>query len=172
MAIIGYKCFNNDMTNRYGRLMKIGKKYSINGGIKFGNNGNGFHLCERLEDTLRYFDAMDNTVSICLVKGSGQMVSYNDEYYGYYDMYAVATLEILKKLTRDEIIKVGIELDEIRVKRFISSYKLTLEEIRMFKHKFNQYMSVMEAIEYYQENQLDAYVKKRGSYGRNYNKRC
>ena len=170
MEVLGYKCFNKNMTNRYGQKFEVGKTYSIVGKVKFGNNGHGFHMCKRMEDTLRYFDAMKEDVIICFVLGSGEIVSYKDEYDGYYDMFAVSNLKILKQLTREEIIMKALLLSEERVKRFISGYKLNSEEINIFKNKFYNCVNAIETIEYYQEEKLDAFVKKRGTYGRNNNK--
>lgn len=162
MEIIGYKCFNNDMTNRYGMKFDVGKIYLTKGIIKFGINGNGFHLCKNIEDTLRYFDAMNNPVNICIVKGSKNIVNYYDEYNGYYDMFAVEQIEILKKLTRKEIIDTAIDLNDIRIKRFISGYRLNRNEINLFKEKFKNCNDVLDVISYYQEEKLDVYTKKRG----------
>ena len=162
MQLIGYKCFNNDLTNRYGKQFEVGKIYTVNGDIKFGNNGNGFHMCKNMEDTLRYFDAMNNIVNICEVIGTGDIVKYHDEYYGYYDMYAVSKLEILKKLTREQVIAIALNLPIIRVQRFLSLYKLNENELDLFKDKFVNEEDVQKIIEYYQENKLDAFVKGKG----------
>lgn len=69
--ITGYKCFNKDLINRYGMQFEVGKIYSVNGNISFGNNGNDFHMCVRLEDTLRYFDSFTQEIDICEVIGYG-----------------------------------------------------------------------------------------------------
>ena len=97
-SIKGYKAFNADLTNRYGMSFEVGKEYSVDGNAVFGNHGNGFHFCERLEDTLRYFDAINGEVSFAEVVGSGNMVEYSDEFYGYYDMYAATELKVLRIL--------------------------------------------------------------------------
>ena len=110
MEIIGYKCFNSDMTNSYGTKFEVGKIYMTNNPVIYGPCGNGYHMAERLEDTLRYFYADKEEVSICLVKGSGEIVNSFDKYYDYYDIYSVEKLEILKKLTREEIIEYALSL--------------------------------------------------------------
>ena len=74
MEIIGYKCFNKDLLNRYGKKFRLGKIYITEGSIKFGNSGNGFHLCKNMENTFRYFDAMNENVDICKVRASGVIV--------------------------------------------------------------------------------------------------
>lgn len=116
-TIKGYKAFNADLTNRYGIPFEEGKKYSVNGHAVFGNHGNGFHFCERLEDTLRYFDAMDGEVLFAEVVGSGDIVEYSDEYYGYYDMYAATEIEVLRVLTREDIINMYLSVPGYRMVR-------------------------------------------------------
>lgn len=159
--ILGYKCFNKDLTNRYGQRFEVGKTYHITGNITFGNTGNGFHICSNLEDTLRYFDTFNEEVCICEVKGTGTNIVYNDEYNGYYDMYAVESLTIIRILNREEIINIGLNLNQIRVFRFIQGYKLTKEEINLFKNKFINYSSVLKAIAYYQEGDTNIYNRKK-----------
>jgi len=160
MEIIGYKCFNKKLTNRYGMKFKIGKTYTVTGNIKFGNDGNGFHMCKRLEDTLRFFDAKNDEVTICEVIGKGEIVEYFDEYYGYYDMYSARTIEIIKKLTREEIINIMLNTNEERIKRFISLYKLNKEELYLFKTIYKDNDSIISFIKYFQENELDAFKKR------------
>ena len=62
--IKGYKAFNSDKTNRYGFPFESGNTYSVDGEIKFGNEGNGYHLCTSTSDVFRYVDAdsVDNYV--------------------------------------------------------------------------------------------------------------
>ena len=86
--IKGYKCFNKNLINRYGIPFEVGKTYKVDGNISFGNNGNGFHMCVNLEDTLRYFDGFNTEIDICEVIGDGNFVLFEDNYYGYYDMYS------------------------------------------------------------------------------------
>lgn len=166
MEVIGYKCFNKDMTNNYGKKFESGKKYIAIGDIKFGNQGNGYHMCKNLEDTLRYFDYQNNDICICLVKGSGKIVENSDEYYGYYDTYSVECIEIIKKLNREEIIKYAINLNIERLKRFIACFKLTKEEIIYFKEIFKHCNQIIEYIEYYQENNYNVFRRKISIYSK------
>lgn len=160
MEILGYKCFNSDLTNNYGVKFEVGKKYTTSGQIKFGTMGNGFHMCKRLEDTLRYFDAIKKEVSICEVKGSGTVVESFDEYYGYYNIYSVEELEIIRELTREEIINMAIKFYQERAIRFISGFKLKEDEILLFKQYFKNNSRVISFIEYYQEGNLYAFKEK------------
>ena len=148
------------MTNRYGKTLEVGKAYSTNGEAKFGNDGNGFHFCKNLEDTLRYFDAFNNEVNICYVRGFGDIATYEDEYNGYYDMYSSTNIEILKKLERDEIINYVINLPEYRVSRFISLFKLTNDEIELFREKFKNSYIVNDMISYYQLKDKDVFERR------------
>ena len=159
MGIIGYKAFDKGLINRYGTKFEVGKIYIAEGAVKFGNQGNGFHLCKNMEDTFRYFDGMESEIDICKVKGSGDAIEYYDEYYGYYDMYAVSELEILSKLSREEIIDYALRLNDIRIKRFLSGYKLTDEELDIFINKYKNSIDVKKVIDYYQKKELDAFTR-------------
>ena len=164
---IGYKCFNKGLINRYGTKFRIEKTYHCDKQIKFGNNGHGFHVCKRLEDTLRYFDAMNEEVDICLVECYGKYDEQEDDYYDYYDMFAFEYMVIKKLLTREEITAYGLNLFGCQLERFISSFKLTKEEIDIFKFKFQKESRILKFIAYYQEGDKDAfnadieYTKKR-----------
>lgn len=157
--IKGYKCFNKNLINRYGMPFEVGKTYSVDGDIQFGNNGNGFHMCVNLEDTLRYFDGFNTEIDICEVMGDGNFVLFEDNYYGYYDMYSVEKIHIIKKLSRNEIIEMLLNSYEFKVIRFIQGYKLLPEELELFKIKFANNISIIKAISYYQEGNLDVYSK-------------
>lgn len=156
MEVIGYKCFNSDLTNRYGKKFSVGKIYIAKNNIKL----NGFHMCKNMEDTLRYFDAMEGNVSICKVRGSGKLILKEDEYYGYYEMYIAEKLEILKLLSREDIINKMLNSNEFSVERFLTLFKLTEEELLLFKEKYNNNLKISNIISYYQEKKMDTYEKK------------
>ncbi len=139
MEVKGYKAFNSNMTNRYGFTYEEGKTYKVsnNESIKFGNNGNGFHFCKRLEDTLRYFPEVDEEIRIAEVTGSGEYDEGYDDYYGYYDMFATEIITIDRILERDEILRMILSMNPSeRVKRFIMGFKLTKEELELFRYRF------------------------------------
>ena len=159
MKVKGYKCFNKDLTNRYGTKFCVGQIYIASGIVKFGNNG--FHMCKNIEDTFRYFDTTNKDIRICEVIGSGNYTEHSDEYYGYYDMYSVEKLEIIKELSREEIIEKGLHLKEQRAERFVSTLTLTKEEISLFKEVFKNNQRILKAIAYYQENDKQAYTKQK-----------
>ena len=45
------------------KKFELYKLYSTEGKIKYGLEGNGYHFCKYLEDTLRYYDAMNDEVN-------------------------------------------------------------------------------------------------------------
>lgn len=162
--IKGYKAFNKDFTNRHGIVFEEGKTYQDVGDIKFGNSSvSGYHMCERLEDTLRYFPAFEDEIQIAEVIGSGKAVKYDDDYYGYYDMYAVEKIEIKKFLSRDEILGMFLnnKVYDDRVCRFVSTFKLKEDEIEMFKLKYAESDKIMKYIGYYQENDDQAFSRNK-----------
>ena len=156
----GYKCFNKGLTNRYGKKFEVGTLYHCDKDIKFGNNGHGFHMCKNLEDTLRYFDAMNEEIDICKVICNGEIDHYNDEYNGYYDMYAAEYMFIEKILSREEIISYALNLTDYQIKRFISLFKLTDEEKKLFIDKFNVFPDVLDYIAYYQNNDKEVFKRR------------
>lgn len=158
--IRGFKCFNSDLTNRYGVKFEVGKTYRIDGKITFGITGNGFHFCKNIEDTFRYYDTFNDDVCVCQVTGNEKYLTYSDDYYGYYDMYSVEYLTINKICSREEIINMGINLNRVRVIRFIQGYDLTDIEIKLFKEKFKSDELVLNAISYYQEGNKEVYNRK------------
>lgn len=162
--ILGYKCFNKDLTNRYGIKFEVGKTYNANGEIKFGTtdyrtHSHGLHMCKNIEDTFRFFDTFNEEVCICEVRGMGGKCTYNDEYNGYYDMYSVEILEIIRIINREELINMALNLNQLRVERFITNYRLSKDEIELFKEKFSYSPRVLKAIAYYQEGDIHAYRK-------------
>ena len=159
-TVKGYKCFNKGLVNRYGLIFEVGKTYHTDENIQFGNEGHGFHMCKRMEDTFRYFDTLNGQIDICEVTGSGKIHEVADEYNGYYDMYACEYLRIDKLLTREEIIYYGLNLYKEAVCRFIQTLKLTPEEIALFKIKYKNDAEVLAYLAYYQENDKEVFERK------------
>ncbi len=153
--IKGYKSLDNNLKNMYGFQYEIGKKYLLNGELKWKENG--FHFCTYMEDTLRYIKDFNTDFKIVEVIGSGDIVKYDDEYYGYYDMYASSVLEIIREIKREELINEVINSNVFRVERLISSIKLTEDELFLIKEKY-KYLD--DIINYYQYNQKNLTLKK------------
>lgn len=159
----GYKIFNKGLINRYGYQYKEGKNYKVStkvNPIEYGNNGYGIHFVKRLEDGLRYFDGMNEDIDIAEVTSLGEIREFYDDYYGYYDLYVTDNLKINHVLTREEIIEQVLNMQQKRVKRFISGYKLTEEEITKIINRFKT-DEIVKAIDYYQRNIKDVYEKEK-----------
>ena len=145
----GYKAFNKDATNRYGKPFTEGETYRVTGEIKFGNDGNGFHMCTALSDVFRYVNATDDEVLVAEVTGRGEKASFDDNYYGYFDMYACEEITIDRFLSREEIIEKMLKSPSHQVKKFIVTFRLTNEEAVRFAKKFRGDMEVIKALIYY-----------------------
>ncbi len=163
----GYKAFYKGMKNRYGTSFQEGKIYTADGPLKFGNpeeGGNGFHFCLRMEDTLRYVPATEEEFGMAEVTSLGEVVEGEDDYNGYYDMYAARSIRIDKILTREEIVELGLKLPDYRVVRFLQTMKLTPEETARFKEKYQNNATVLKAIAYHQDKDEEAYYRPNSYY--------
>ena len=145
----GYKAFNIDATNRYGKPFTEGETYRVTGEIKFGNDGNGFHMCTALSDVFRYFNSTIEGVMVAEVTGRGKKVCFDDNYYGYYDMYACEEITIDKFLSRKEVIDNMLESPSHEVKKFFATCKISEEEAIKFVKKFRKDTEVIKALLYY-----------------------
>ena len=154
MIVEGYKGFNSNKTNRYGVFFEEGKAYKIDGDISFGNTGNGFHMCTSLSDVFRYFD---NDIVVAKVIGYGNTVCYNDEYNGYYNMYAVSNLLIRYFLTREQIIENMLNASYFECENFLKTFKLNDLEKQLFLSKYLNDNYMLKIILYYQYNYIDIY---------------
>ena len=158
-SVSGYKAFNADYTNRYGASFSEGKSYDINGKITFGNDGNGFHMCRYLSDVFRYFDS--SNVVVAQVVGYGNKVQYDDEYNGYYEMYAVEKIFIQRFMTREEIIATMLRYNSALIEHFLSTFRLNNDEIKLFINSFFNSYNVLEKILYYQLNKRDIFQENK-----------
>ncbi|HAB67110.1 MAG TPA: hypothetical protein DCE23_07060 [Firmicutes bacterium] len=179
MEVKGYKAFNKNKQNRYGVPFLEGHTYRVLGPVSFGCNGNGYHFCRELSDVFRY---VDNNEEVCVasVTGSGEMVTFNDEYYGYYDMYSSEILRVDRFLSREEIIDIMLNSNEEAIRKFLLFFRLNSLELSLFVNRFGSNMKIMEFIMYYQMGCKDIYMQDYGHrqeivrkvlmYGQNSNK--
>ncbi|MCI6107558.1 MAG: hypothetical protein PUE33_03770 [bacterium] len=157
----GFKAFNKNMENQYGIKFEEGKIYTIPEHIILtkGTKGTGFHYTPNLEDTLRYVDGMIEEIKIASVTASKEIISFDDEYNGYFDISAAREISIDHILSREEIMTYMLNRHSLAMKRFIQGFKLTPEEIKQIREKFNNDVAIDLAISYYQEKDKDAYKK-------------
>ena len=155
MSIIGYKSLSNDFTNMYGTKYEFNKKYILNGKLEWRKNV--FHFCHYPEDTLRYIEGFNKPFKIVKVQASGEIVLYDDDYFGYHDMYASSEMTLLSELSREELLKLIIESrNQLRAVRLIKSIKLDENEINEIL-KIYPYLD--NDVNYYQYNKKDTYEK-------------
>lgn len=157
--IVGYKCFNNDLTNNYNQKVEFNRIYSCSEPIKYKHCG--FHFCMRLEDTLRFFDGLKEDIIICKVNVLGNVDWYDDEYYGYYDMGCTNKIYIGNPMSRKEIIEYADNLYEDNFIRFIQGFKLNHDELTYFKLKFKSNNNILKNLKYFQEGYCLAFTKHR-----------
>ena len=156
-GIVGYKAFYKGLFNRFEEKFEIGKRYVID--YKYRNYG--YHFCKNMEDVLVYYRGED--IEICEVIGSGDIINYHNDYYGVYDVYASSEIEIVRKIDREEIINMVLNMNPFsvdRVVRFVSLYVLTYDEIKLFEDRYAKYDGVMDAINYYQKKDKKVYKRK------------
>ncbi len=166
MVIKGYKAFNKDKTNRYGSPFEEGCTYTYNADekVRFGNFGVGFHFCTELADVFRYFPNDDDDVLVAKVTGTGKYEKYDDEYYGYYDMYVVSSITIDRFLTREEIINHILNDSEFNVKKFLATFRLNEKEKLLFLKKFVNNYDICRFILYFQFGFKSVFEKNIDSY--------
>lgn len=161
MQKIGFKAFNKDMKNQYGIQFEEGRVYKIPEDIVLtkGPTGTGFHYTPYLEDTLRYVNGMIEEIKIARVIAKKEIITFDDEYNGYYDISSTREIVIDHVLTREEIMTYMLNRSSMSMQRFIKGYKLTEQELNIIKEKYKNDISVNLAISYYQEQDKQAYVK-------------
>lgn len=157
--IKGYKAFNKDATNRYGKPFEEGKAYRVDGEIVFGNHGNGYHMCTSLCDVFRYVDAINDDVLVAEVTGRGKHQRMDDEYYGYYDMYSCEEITIDRFLERKEVIELMLDSSAHQVIKFFATCALSEREKILFYSKFRNEYDVIQNLLYYQYGCTDIFEK-------------
>lgn len=153
----GYKAFNVDSTNRYGMPFTEGETYRVEGEVSFGNDGNGFHMCKSLCDVFRYFKATEEDVLVAEVTGRGNYAHRDDNYYGYYDMYAFEEITIDKFLERDEVIDKILSSPPHEVIKFIVTCRVSDEEAVKIARKFRHNVEVIKALLFYHYRHSEIY---------------
>ena len=154
----GYKSFNKDFKTFNDIIMEPNKIYELDGEIKYHKYG--YHFASRLEDTLRYVNGLEEKIILCKIKALGNIDWYDDEYYGYYDLGCTNKIYIDKPLTREEIINYALKLYEQRLIRFIQGYKLTKEELELFKTIYKNNDNIINFLSYYQEKDYEVFKRK------------
>lgn len=160
MKITGYKAFNQDMTNQYGKTFEEGKTYRVTGEIKKGTHGNGYHFAANLEDSIHFIlDDDHKEVVVAKVTGEGIIKIFTSEDGSFEDLYVTNQLTIDHILSREEIITHMLEKHPIYAQRFIIKFPLSKEEQLLFKEQFKNDISFQKALAYYQEGDKEVYQR-------------
>ena len=157
-TIKGYKSFNKDFMTFNNMKMQPYAIYKTEEDIKYRRSG--YHFAKRLEDTLRYVNGLKEPIIICPIEALGDIIWNDDEYYGYYDLGCTNIIKINKPLTRKEILEYIYKKPDYSIIRFIQGYKLTKEELEIFKEKYNNNRNIINYIMYYQENNSNAFNRE------------
>ena len=86
--------------------------------------------------------------------------TYGDDYNEYYDMHAASKITILRELSRSEIINTVIDQNINFIKRFISGFKLSEDEINKISDEFKEEI-IKDYIDYYQHDDKEVFTRKR-----------
>ena len=160
MTIYGFKVYDENFKDRYGLTYEIGKSYHRDGKIKWHQKG--FHFCSNPEDTFRYIDGF-KPIHLVYVKGYGDIEEYNDEYYGYYDMYVSSDIELIKEITHEEFIEniINNKITEPQIIKVVRDLKLTEEEITKILEKYNNINYLINYIDYFQRGNKEAFTGRK-----------
>ena len=159
MEMLGYKVLDKDHKNRYGKEFVINQNYHVDGDIRFGTNGLGYHFCLNFEDSLKYTEKFTRDFTLARIKASGDIKESFDRYNGVFNIFVASDLEVLEFLTKEEIFSLGLDLCPDRVKRFLQLYPLTEEEKIIFKKEYKEVdLGVMKTFSFYQEQDKGAFM--------------
>ncbi len=158
MEIRGYKAFNKERRNRYGKKFYENETYIAQGEISFGTQSqHGFHMCKNLADVFRYFDVQNKNISVAKVVGSGNWERFEDEYYDCYEMYAVEQIYIEKFLTEEEIIEKMLKDNEFNNCKFLMLYPLNKEDKIKYLNLYHNNLRMLKYLLFYQYNQKEIF---------------
>ena len=143
--IKGFKAFNKGLITRQEDKLELEKLYELDTEPVFMSRG--YHMCEYLEDTLRYFDC--DSIEICNAIGYPEYVEYYDDYTGSGIMYSCQKLLLTHVLTPEEIIEEAKRMTNFRLKKFAAFYPLTQEEKIYFIQKNMNDDSALSDLIYY-----------------------
>lgn len=158
MEVAGYKVLDSNMCNMYGKKFELNKSYKVEGPIKFGTHGNGYHFCKNFEDTLKYSLGYEDGINVIEVIGKGDIIESFDRYNGFYDLYVAREIELIRKLERKEILDKAIIMNEMKLIRFLSLYQLDdKEKIYFIKNIKKLSLGVIQTFDFYQNNNIEAF---------------
>ena len=160
--IEGFKAFNKGLITNQGDKLKLNKIYEIKGTPIFRRKG--YHICENLEDTLRFFDC--ENIDICRVIGYPEYAVYWDDYNESGKMYSCQKIQLTHILTEKEIIEEAKKMNQFRFYTFSAFYPLKEEQIKYFLEKYidNNWILSNLIYRYYDEEIFERKIKENVNY--------
>ena len=157
--IYGYKGLKKGNMTHFGDVLEEGVTYSVEGplkvGLRNGEEGNGYHMCEYLSDVFRFFP--NEKPIIAFVEGSDENIEYSDDYYGNLGMHVCRSIKILKILSREEVIDTILDSGEMNIVNYLRTDKLNEEETDKFLDCCRSYPIILEEILYSQKGYKDIF---------------
>ena len=162
---LGYKAFKKDRTNLYGTKFEEKNIYSINNNMPISchkysifNQSNGFHMSVDFANIFRYVE--DDDVQVALVLGFGECQYFEDNYYGYHNMYACQNLYVIRFLSREEIIELILKQNDFELSKILYTFKFKYDEkIKLLKKHIGNDL-IVKSILYSQFNFHTIYKDK------------
>lgn len=165
--MVGYKILNKKMENRYGEKLEVGGIYQVEGIVKYGLLGNGYHFSSNICEIFRFFNTNDDDFVVVEVEGFGKIVENDVDYYGYMNLYVAEGIKINRIIERKDYIKMILEMDEFSVEKFLRTFRLSDKEKEIFKIKFASNDKIMKLISYFQDDDKTVYEREYKKYRRN-----
>ena len=166
MKVDGFKAFNEDHTNRSGKLFEEGKVYSTSGNIIPGQYNfklqNGYHLSVDLSNVFKYFDESKG-ISIAKVTGFGKLRYFEAPpfmNYDYDNMYACEHIRINKFLKRNERMQELLSLPVSGICKYLISGSPSNEELRLIYDTYQDSNEVERIMLYFQLGVKDSFERK------------
>ena len=162
--MIGYKTFNKDKTNRYGKEFNEGKHYHVDGDIlaAFGKEGNGFYFCTHIADTFRFFPN-DEDVKVGVINATGEIDSCVDDYNDY-EIFACSDMQLLRFLSREEVLQLIILDGRYSIEKAIKTYNLTNDEKDIILDNIRGDFQLINEVLWYCYDKKDIYTLNREDY--------
>lgn len=135
----GYKSFNIGGTNVAGLVMPVGKYHYDKDIIP---TSQGFHFSAGLEDTLIFTDTDEPLIAEVI--GSNNVIEIKNIYPNSGIAYVTSDIEIVRYLTRDEILNYAFKLDDKRLINFLDRYNLSKDELDIFRMKSENIKSYID----------------------------
>ena len=165
MDFKAFKAFKGDLQNQSGPPFAAGVVYSKSfDTLKFGEFGHGYHVAKNLVDTFRFFNpCLDNIY--CEVLCSGKFLLQKDYLYQSDDMYVVEKFEIIKILSREDILNYVYQSSVEEFERYLFLFPFTKNELMELRQWVlnlgGDYLKVFQDANTYQTGDVSTFKRNR-----------